>query len=266
MYPMGKTQRNGTLVRVKATATHFEYDEVTPSVARFLREQADRIRRSAAASVINIGKDLAAAKHYLSHGLFLTWVESEVGIPARTAQVYMQVALWAARKNATVAHLPPSLLYLLSAPSTPKVFIDEILKRVEGGQPVVLKNVREELRALRSGKRDDRCTTASFQEHANSADPESEIAASNDCNTRVLEAVAIFMRALSPSDFAKIRELLTSKSVLSDPDLSHSIETAFWTVEGTVDVSMASDETLARHEDDMRHRTRATMSSRATVS
>jgi hypothetical protein len=41
-----------------------------------------------------------AAKHYLSHGSFLRWVETEAGLPARTAQAYMQVAHWASGKNA----------------------------------------------------------------------------------------------------------------------------------------------------------------------
>jgi hypothetical protein len=259
--------RKGELVRVNATSKrilHFEYDSVSPSVARFLRDQADRIRRSAAASIINVGRDLIAAKHYLSHGTFLKWVESEVGIPARTAQAYMQVAHWASRKSATVAHLPPSLLYLLSAPSTPKVFIDEILKKVEEGRPLPLKNLRGELKALRSGKRNNNCNVTCFEQCENSTEHKAEIIApSGSCNTRLIEAISIFMRALSRPDFAKVRDLLTSKPVLEDPDLPHSIEAAFWVVERSADIYMVREpeKRMMQHEEDnAQHQTCAIVS------
>jgi hypothetical protein len=38
---------------------------LAPSVAEFLKGQAERIRRCVASSIVNIGKDLIAAKHYL---------------------------------------------------------------------------------------------------------------------------------------------------------------------------------------------------------
>jgi hypothetical protein len=99
--------------------------------------------------VVNIGKDLIGAKRYLSHGAFLCWVEAEAGIPARTAQVYMQVAQWVGGKGATVAHLPLTALYLLSARSTPNEFAMDVLNRVQRGETVSLTSLREELKAVR---------------------------------------------------------------------------------------------------------------------
>jgi hypothetical protein len=84
----------------------FDYGVLESSVAEFLeflKVQVHRIRRQAPISIVHIGKGLIVAKHYLSRGMFLKWVEGEVGIPARTAQAYMHVAQWAAHKNATVA-------------------------------------------------------------------------------------------------------------------------------------------------------------------
>jgi Protein of unknown function (DUF3102) len=243
---MAKQQRNGELVEINATSgsvPEFEYTSVAPSVAQFLRNQADRIRRSAAASIINVGKDLIAAKHYLSHGMFLIWVEKEVGIPPRTAQAYMQVAQWASHRNATVAHLPPSLLYLLSARSTPTTFIDEILARVEEGQPVELKRVRGELKAIRSKKHGGASPC-----RADRRDTSTEIMAPNESyDTPLMEAISIFIRGLSRHDFAKVRDLLTSKSVLEDPELPHSIEAAFWLVDAP---PLCSDQPITRPHDD----------------
>ena len=94
----------------RMSSLRFDYESVPLSVAKFLRGQADRIRRQCATSVIQIGKALLEAKRHLSHGGFLRWVECEVCIPVRTAQTYMRVANWASDKGATVAHLSPSAL------------------------------------------------------------------------------------------------------------------------------------------------------------
>src|ERR1700712_4880530 len=102
----------------------FDYSSVSSPLANFLKGQADRIRRQCVTSIIQIGKALLEAKRHLSHGAFLLWVECEVCMPVRTAQAYMRVAQWAsAQKTAVVAHLSPTILYLLSAPSTPEDFV-----------------------------------------------------------------------------------------------------------------------------------------------
>jgi hypothetical protein len=124
----------------------FDYATVPPSVATFLKNQGERIRRCGASFVVNIGKDLIGAKRYLSHGAFLCWVEAEAGIPARAAQVYMQVAQWVGGKGATVAHLPLTALYLLSARSTPNEFTKDVLNRVQRGETISLTALRAELK------------------------------------------------------------------------------------------------------------------------
>jgi len=86
----------------------FDYKSIEPSVARFLRGQAERIRRQGATTVLHIGSALVEAKRYLSHGNFLIWVESEVGITARTAQLYMRAALWSKKKGKAVSGFPLS--------------------------------------------------------------------------------------------------------------------------------------------------------------
>jgi hypothetical protein len=207
----------------------FDYTDVSSSVAKFLKGQADRIRRSVGKSIIEIGKDLVAAKHYLSHGAFLRWVESEVGIPARTAQAYMQVAQWATGKNATVALLPPTLLYLLSAPSTPKDFIDDVLKRAGAGEHIGLPAIRGELKALRETLRDEEKQDGGVVHRPperRAENPPTKL----DVGATVVEAVAVLARGLSEADFVRVRDIMTSKIVLDDPKLPEKIEAAFRTV------------------------------------
>jgi hypothetical protein len=208
------------------TTVCFDYTGVSPSVAKYLKGQVERIRRSAGKSIVEIGKDLVGAKHYLSHGTFLRWVESEVGLPARTAQAYMQVAQWVSQKGVGVVTLPPTLLYLLSAPSTPEEFIASVLKRIGAGEQITFQSVRRELKALREAK---------WDVNHNDARPEFRSAELNgqvmplkcDVAAIITEAVAILARGLSKVEFKRVRDMMTSKPVLDDPALAQKIVVAF---------------------------------------
>jgi hypothetical protein len=114
-----------------------------------LKGQAHRSRRGYSGSIVQIGKALLQAKHYLSHGLFVRWVEDEVGLPARTAQAYMQVAQWLQAKSVAVALLPPSVLYLLSAPSAPEALVADIISKDRRRRADFAGSIRAELKELR---------------------------------------------------------------------------------------------------------------------
>jgi len=65
---------------------------VSPAVERFLRCHADRIRRQCVASIIEIRKAVPLARHYLSGAKFQAWIETEIGLSARSAQKHMRAA------------------------------------------------------------------------------------------------------------------------------------------------------------------------------
>lgn len=200
----------------------FDYGCVSSDVAQFLRGQADRIHKTSARSIINIGRDLVAAKHFLSHGMFLRWATSEVGISPRTAQAYMQLAQWATSKGERISRLPPSILYVLSAPSTPQEFVDEVMKRVEDGERVVASALRSELRARVSRRRllPAEAEPSTSRLIAERPDPKS-------CSASFAEAVAILAQQLPELEFERIRAIMTNPQVLSDPNLSHTITLSF---------------------------------------
>jgi hypothetical protein len=200
------------------TGASFDYTCLETPVAKFLEGQANRIRRSFTNAIVQIGKDLIEAKRYLSHGQFLRWVEAEVGIPARTAQVYMRAAQWARNKGAIVAHLPPTLLYLLSAPSTPEDLAKSVLERIEEGEEIETIAVREELKKLKVRGRPGK--TADERRHWKP----NGIA---DNQVAIMEAVTIICESLSKANFARVRTLLTDEKVLRDPALSEKIAAAF---------------------------------------
>lgn len=212
----------------------FNYNDVPSSVSKFLKGQADRIRRSAGRCVIEIGKDLIGAKHYLSHGAFLRWVASEVGMPTRTAQAYMQVAHWASGKpQNVVALLPSTILYLLSGSTVPKEFTDDILKRTEAGEVLTLPVIREELKTLRCDRRKKgRNGRGATGRNATSARATKIAVLPIERDDYLMEAVGIVARGLSASDFDRVRDVLTSESVLNDPNLGRRIKNAFFNASG----------------------------------
>jgi len=217
----------GQLQTSSKTDDEFDYAKVPPSVASFLRGQAQRIRRCAATSVVKIGKDLIAAKHYLSHGEFHKWLETEVGIPARSAQGYMQVAEWVTGKSATIAHSSPSLLYILSSPSTPEELTFRIIKQVEAGERVKIAPIREELRALRHAKRQGRDDQALATEVTVERHDAAATVFGSGASETITEVLSILANGLSVSDFTCVRAMMTSKQVLDDRNLAKHIVSAF---------------------------------------
>jgi hypothetical protein len=79
----------------KLAATQFDYDTVRASIRFDLQAQAKLIKKLIAkttADLIDLGRHLIAAKQHIGHGLFIPWVEGEIGISGRTVQRYMAIA------------------------------------------------------------------------------------------------------------------------------------------------------------------------------
>ena len=134
------------------------YAGIAPEATSKLREQAALIREKitkTTADIIDIGRDLSAAKKYLKHGQFLIWVEAEIGIATRTAQAYMG-AFKLAKKCATVAYLPPAAVYRLAARSTPPVVVEKVIAKTVAGQAVTEKMVADMIATIKERRTEDR--------------------------------------------------------------------------------------------------------------
>ncbi|WP_442868744.1 DUF3102 domain-containing protein [Bradyrhizobium sp. CCBAU 21362] len=205
-------------------AGRFSYEAVDQRVANFLKGQADRIRRQCVTSIIQIGKALLEAKRHLSHGMFLSWVEDEVRMPVRTAQTYMRVASWAEEKSATVAHLSPTVLYLLSAPSTPAELTKEVLAKAEAGELVAPATLRQKLRAFRQKKYP--LETARLEDLRRVELAERDVSEPTNHSAGITELAKIVAARLSRSEIERVRQLLTSDGVRRDLDLGSNLERA----------------------------------------
>jgi hypothetical protein len=131
---------------VSQEAAPFDYGAMDRETAEEARAVVTRFRERAQSYVMDTGRDLLAMKERLGHGLFLKWVEAEMGLTPRSAQNAMQAAAQLGAKSETVSHLPPTALYKLAAPSTPSEVREGILSRIEAGEALTPHQIMGEVR------------------------------------------------------------------------------------------------------------------------
>ncbi|WP_267427217.1 hypothetical protein [Methylobacterium sp. GC_Met_2] len=134
-------------------ATGFDYEQLDDAAANEAKAVVERYRQRQKAYVIDTGRDLLAIKARLEHGLFLEWVQAELGMTPRSAQRAMSAAEVLGDKSDTVSYLPPTAIYALSAPSTPAPVRAAVLRRIEAGEAVRAENVMHEVREARDEAR-----------------------------------------------------------------------------------------------------------------
>jgi hypothetical protein len=118
----------------------FNYADLDAEVVQFARDTAERFRDSQRRSVTDIfaiGADLLKVKEKLGYGRFTQWLKTEFPNDKRTAQRFMQVADRIPKiKSDIVSPLPPTLVYTLTAKSTPQDVIEEVIADLESGTTV----------------------------------------------------------------------------------------------------------------------------------
>lgn len=127
----------------------FDYSEMDEDTATEARAAVERYRSRSKAYLIDTGRDLLVVKEGTEHGLFLKWVQEEMRMEPRSAQRAMNVAAVLGPKSDTVSYLPPTILYALAARSTPAPLREEIVQRLEAGEPLTAKSIDRHLRDAR---------------------------------------------------------------------------------------------------------------------
>lgn len=141
----------------------FSYEALRIEQATALQQSAERIRnwgRKQNEAIVEIGKELKAAKETLPHGQFTRWIMAEFGMTDRTALNYMHLAEWTEDKPEIISGLQPTAIYLLAAPSTPDPAKEEIVSRIQSGEIVRADDVKRVVgaakKAVAEAKRADR--------------------------------------------------------------------------------------------------------------
>jgi ParB-like chromosome segregation protein Spo0J len=100
--------------------------------------------------VIEMGRRLTDAKKIAGHGGWLPWLDREFGWSDDTARKLMQVSELAESRNLRDLNLPISGLYLLAAPSTPGEVRQDVIERIENGESLSVKHIKELIDEARS--------------------------------------------------------------------------------------------------------------------
>lgn len=108
-------------------------------------EAASAIRSRFNGDVQEIGEHLRRAKAALPHGAFGPWLARELGITPRTAQNYMQAAAFLAGKRNAISHLPPAIIYKLSAPTALPVLVNKVVEAADRGETIDLAALKKAL-------------------------------------------------------------------------------------------------------------------------
>lgn len=114
----------------------FSYAVLDPDAEAVARDAAEIIHGVQKAFTLEVGRQLLRAKDILPHGAFERWVQDVLDMKPRTARNHMNAARWLHGKPATVADLPPTVLYALSAPSAPAEVVQLVVEAAAAGEPL----------------------------------------------------------------------------------------------------------------------------------
>lgn len=117
-----------------------------PEFASGLQRAAERIRNRTTKCGIENGRELRKWREKLEHGQFGRWVKSECRFSLRTAELVMTVAEYVDSENGKseiISLLPPTVQYLVAAPTTPQSVRDYVLDRYANGERLKVKYVRQ---------------------------------------------------------------------------------------------------------------------------
>jgi hypothetical protein len=141
-----KTQGDAGAIIATSASAGFDYANMFGEDRRDLQAAAARVkalRKTVVTNIIEIGKELIAAKAKLGHGRFGTWLEAEFDWTERTARNYIGAAEQFGDKSEIVSVLQPTAIYMLASPSTPEPVRKEVVRRIERGERVQTDHVRE---------------------------------------------------------------------------------------------------------------------------
>lgn len=134
--------------------TGFDYGALPVELAVKSRAAAERIKlrlKRTVEDIIEIGRELTAIKAELPHGQFLPWIAAEFEMDQKTAFNFMSVyERFGSGKLGIIPNFKPTILYALSAPSTPESVIDKAIEQAEAGDKVTVADVKQWKEAAQS--------------------------------------------------------------------------------------------------------------------
>ncbi len=188
-----------------------------------LAKIAERIRtrmKRTVEDIIEIGRDLIAAKERIGHGGFGDWLEAEFDMSDSAATKFMQSAERFGGKNVNFTNLPTSVLYLLAAPSTP----DPIVEKVTSGEiPATTAAVKEAIAKAKAAEKDAAAARKALTEQQEEYAAAQARAASL---ARTIDSLKTELEQAKPKTIEKIVEKPDPKQAKRIKELEAQLEAA----------------------------------------
>lgn len=193
----------------------FDYAALPVDSALTARAAAERIKlrlKRTVEDIIEIGRELKAVKDELPHGQFLPWIAAEFEMSERTARDFMQVHERFGGKSAIIADLKPTILYALSAPSTPDSVID---KAIEKGADTKVSDVKK-WKAMEAELEEEKRRAQEFREESNERrkkirelEQQLDLAERAEPEIKVVEK--IIEKPMIPQEFSSLEDAIVAK-------------------------------------------------------
>jgi CheY-like chemotaxis protein len=141
----------------------FDYTSLDKNTADFVLQETQKIKsliKQTVEGIIETGERLHRVKEKLKHGEFMTWVENEIKCHYSTALHFMRVweTFGEQKEQISDIGINVSVLYLLSAPSTPKELRTEIVEMAKAGNSVSFAEAKRLKKEYTDRKSDDSST------------------------------------------------------------------------------------------------------------
>jgi hypothetical protein len=140
--------QRGKVATMNARPRKIGFRTLPDATVKELCARAARIKAALHRGLVEVGHELIEAKATLNHGQFGDWLEREVGMTPRTAQLIMR-AYALISKNENFSLLGRSALFLLTPSDVPAATRDAVARLVEQGTPPAYTEVRTMISAAR---------------------------------------------------------------------------------------------------------------------
>ena len=114
-----------------------------------MRERAYRIRKMQQDAVVEVGRQLLAAKGQVEHGSFVAFIQSACQMHIRTAERAMQAAQMI-EENDKVSYLPPDGLLALAALSVPEGAKAKIVEEINAGAKPTAAEIKRQIKTAKA--------------------------------------------------------------------------------------------------------------------
>ena len=143
---MSKVSNNDNLNAINSSINNsnlstFDYTSLDRVTANFVLQETEKIKtlmKQTVRGIIETGERLYGVKQKLKHGEFMAWVENEISCHYSTALHFMRVWQTFGDRKEQISDIGinVSVLYLLSAPSTPEELRTQIVELAKAGNSV----------------------------------------------------------------------------------------------------------------------------------